>query len=250
MLHEATVVANHPLGQRQGLLELVAPQLARSARPGQFVMVQLRTPVPMLPRPMSLAAIDGRSGRVAMLYRVVGTGTELLAAASPGDQLRLLGPCGNGFSRPAGPALLVAGGTGLAPLLPVARDAPAGSRLLYGAGTAAELVDAGALAGPGIGVELATDDGSAGRGGTVLDLLPAVVEPGTEVYACGPRPMLAALARWARANGLKIWVSLEERMACGVGACLGCAVLTVDGYRRVCADGPVFAAEEVVWDEA
>lgn len=251
VLKSCKVIENREMARGHFWMDISAPDLAQGARPGQFLEVHVPSPVPLLPRPMSLAGIDPDGGRVSILYRVVGSGTTALAKLGPGDRLRVMGPLGNGFPDPEGKrAVLVAGGTGIAPLLPLLKLTAPESQLLYGAAEGAQMVDVDGPAAGRVRVQLATEDGSRGHQGLVTDLLERTLpESGAGViYACGPRPMLAQVARQAFRLGVPAWVSLEERMACGVGACLGCSVMTDAGYRRVCRDGPVFSAREVVWD--
>lgn len=245
------------------LLCLEAPALARTGRPGQFLMVRCGeegSSDPLLRRPLALHRLDREGGRVEVLVRVVGRGTGWLAVRRAGDLLDVLGPLGQGFSlhRSTRHLLLVAGGMGIAPLVAMAED---GLRrhcavvLALGARCARELYPPGLIP-PAVEVHLATDDGSAGLRGPVTALLadPALglLSWADQVMACGPQAMLAELGRLVRAGRLRpragfVQVSLEEHMACGVGACLGCVVATRHGYRRVCQEGPVFDLREVAW---
>jgi dihydroorotate dehydrogenase electron transfer subunit len=213
---------------------------------------------PLLGRPLALHRIDRQAGHVELLVRVVGRGTAWLVVRQPGDPLEMLGPLGEGFAlnRKTGNLLLVAGGMGIAPLRAVADEAlekGCSVVLAMGARTAGELYPAPLLP-PQIEVHLATDDGSAGRRGLVSDLLSdpdlALLTWADQVMACGPNAMLDNLAEAIRAGRMR-WrrgfaqVSLEERMACGVGACLGCVVRTRKGYQRVCREGPVFDLKDI-----
>ncbi|MCL6580853.1 MAG: dihydroorotate dehydrogenase electron transfer subunit [Firmicutes bacterium] len=259
-------------------LVLEAPEVAREGRPGQFVHVACppgRAPDglpgrPFLRRPLSLHDTDPRRGTVTLLFRVKGTGTAALAALEPGDRLDLLGPLGRGFPPPrrCRRAVLVGGGLGLAPLLLLAKDLVGrlhreelgGVELLAGL---AGREDLGLLepfreqARAGLGLAVATEDGAPGTvRGLVTDLLSAVLEThagNVAVYACGPVPMLAAVARMARRVGVgEAWLSVEARMACGVGACRGCAVPAPPGsrpvWRLVCREGPVFPLDALDWE--
>jgi dihydroorotate dehydrogenase electron transfer subunit len=205
---------------------------------------------PLLPRPFSIARVrrsdDGL--RLEFLLKVVGRGTQLLAAMHPGDVVLSLGPLGRPFEPPPGPAWLVAGGIGIAPFPAVAEaftDHPL--ELFLGARNAAEAPGtddfAALLAAP---VHLATDDGSAGHHGTVVDLLKAEFAAGrrpAQVLACGPDPMLHATARVCADAGVACIVSMEAPMACGVGTCRGCVLRAADGSNfTVCVDGPVVEA--------
>ncbi len=237
-----------------------APEVARAAAPGQFVHVRCGpTNDPLLRRPFGIQGVDRTEGVVRILYQVVGRGTALLAEARSGDRIGLLGPLGRGFSPPAEAKRigLVAGGLGIAPLCFLyetltAQDVRAvvfhGIRSA-GAVSAVDLLSVAA----GSPILMATDDGSLGYAGSVVELFKEYVErePLDFFCAAGPSPMLRALSAAALESALPGEVSLEERMGCGIGACLvcSCRTKTDDGwqYSRVCADGPVFPVEEVVW---
>ncbi len=260
-LHTAVVRGNRPLMPGVFLLELEAPELAQSGRPGQFVLVRCGEEGswdPLLRRPLALHRLIRELGRVELLVRVVGRGTAWLALRRPGDRLDLFGPLGQGFAlkRNTRNLLLVAGGMGIAPLVAMAEEGlgrGCAVVLALGARSREDLYPASLLS-PPVEVHLATEDGTAGRTGPVTVLL-ADPEPGLlpwadQVMACGPRPMLAEVAAMVRAGRMRLpagfaQVSLEERMACGIGACLGCVIPTRKGYRRVCRDGPVFDLREV-----
>ncbi len=224
------------------------------AEPGQFLQVAVgRTHDPLLRRPLSIH--DCVDGEVVLLFHPAGRGTNLLAEKKPGDSLNVLGPLGKGFPLPAGQtAVLVAGGIGIAPLFYLAKVLKgAGKEIVFLAGAR----DTGSLYIPpelpalAADLRFTTDDGSAGRRGLVTEELPAILDRiKGEVYACGPLPMLREVARIARNSGVPCHVSLEARMACGVGACQGCTVAAVAGdwqkYKRVCVEGPVFGSGEVI----
>ena len=229
-------------------ITLIAPELAQRSRPGQFVMVDVPTPGFHLRRPLSLHRVQ--VDRVSLLLEVRGPGTAAIAATEVGDTLRLSGPIGNGF--PLGNverALLVGGGIGAAPLQFLAeelctRRVAVGAAFGFRDHRHARLAHAFDLE----PLWLATEDGSHGLRGTVLDLLPDVrAEPNSVVFACGPLAMLAALRRWTQQCGLKAFASVEAHMACGSGICHGCVLPTTHGYARACADGPVFALSELVF---
>jgi dihydroorotate dehydrogenase electron transfer subunit len=253
---QAEVTKRETVARSTLLLELRAEDLFKHGRPapGQFVMLgplKEDSTDPFLNRPFSIHRLSGPD-RLELLIAVVGRGTKILGSLAPGDRLGLLGPLGNGFTLPAPsrPVVLVAGGLGVAPLFFLAEELCARGarpRLLYGAGSVDQLVPTDGLQAKGVSVELATDDGSAGFHGFVSELMEK--EPGEQdacLAACGPMEMLRAVADLARRRGLDLQVSLESRMACGLGACLGCTVFLPGGAgRRVCCDGPVFAAREV-----
>jgi dihydroorotate dehydrogenase electron transfer subunit len=240
-------------------MRLRLPELARMAGPGQFVMVGPLDPDscdPFLNRPFSLHRKPDED-TLELLIGVVGRGTEFLTRLGPGSRLWTLGPLGNGFrvAEEMEKLILVGGGLGIAPLFFLAETARASGKqvhLLYGAATEDLLVPTDDLKRAGVQVQLATDDGTRGLHGTAVDLLDALGEQSiggkTSLAACGPEVMLRALVSRARAiaPGLDIQVSLETRMACGMGACVGCTIFLADGRgQRVCCEGPVFDAGEV-----
>jgi NAD(P)H-flavin reductase len=220
--------------------------------PGQFYMLSAARGWggdggrPHLGRALSVCR--AAEGRLEFLLEAIGPGTRRLGELAPGDELQVVGPLGIGFREPAGGgrALLVGGGIGVAPLVIWeqalrARGIPATTLLGF---RNAAYAEAARLFGGETAV--ATDDGSApGHRGLVTDLLEAALEPGDEVYACGPPPMLEGVRRTCVARGIPGQLALEAGMACGFGACFGCVVRTRDGYRRLCVDGPVVAAADL-----
>lgn len=228
-------------------LELLAPDVAAMARPGQFVMVTVPGGASFLRRPLSLFTVRG--DRVGLLIEARGAGSERLAAAEVGEALDVAGPLGSAFPVDGiRSALLVGGGIGCAPLQALADGLEASGAQVTAAfgfrdGRQARVAGAFDIA----RLWVATEDGSVGRRGMVTDLLAALdAPPSTTVFCCGPAPMIAAVQRWTAAEGLPGYASLEAHMACGVGACHGCVVATTRGALRVCSEGPVFALDEVV----
>jgi dihydroorotate dehydrogenase electron transfer subunit len=227
-------------------LDLSAPRVAEKASPGQFVMVAVPGGGFLLRRPLSLFSVRG--DRVGLLIERRGAGTERLADLEVGDAVDLAGPLGSTFPMDGvGDALLIGGGIGCAPLQYLADELVVAGREItavfgFRDARAARVVDAFSLG----RVILASEDGSVGRRGTVLDALDALdIRPGTTVYACGPSGMIAAVQGWSRRLGLRGYASLEAHMACGTGSCHGCVVDTARGRLRVCSEGPVFALEDV-----
>ncbi len=256
--YTARVIRQEALDADAFLLTLEAPELAAAAQPGQFAMIGCGSGYdPFLRRPLSIHRAQSTAGAVSFLYRVRGQGTEWLATRRQGEFVPLLGPLGRGF-RFAGNsrrALLVGAGIGAAPLLFLA-EALAGLNwtlnILLGARTAHSLFCRSALERYGR-VHAITDDGSAGRRGSVNALLQEALKKGTyaDIFACGPQPVLQAVQRASADRGIPAQLSLEENMACGLGACMGCTCRGSDPSRmlRVCAEGPVFDAEEVILDD-
>jgi dihydroorotate dehydrogenase electron transfer subunit len=260
---DAEVVSNEAEGPLSGRLVLRVEEGWPETRPGQFLMLSPGTRGrvdrydPLLPRPMAIFRTHRKGGEAAVevLYKVVGRGTALLADARPGERVRMVGPLGRGFPEvsPGERVILVGGGTGIASLFDLARHSSKRAQLvvLLGARTAADLMGQGDFEGLDVELQVSTDDGSEGTRGFVTELLEREIAGGdaARVYACGPTPMMRRAAEVTGAAGLPCLVSLENRMACGFGVCLGCAVPRADeGYHLVCQDGPVFESGDLSWD--
>ena len=254
----AKVVEHVEIGAGYRYLVFEAPQMAADLVPGQFVHVRVPAlEASALRRPFSV--FDAEDGKVTVLYKTVGRGTAALNAVRPGDVLHVMGPLGHGFPLKCdGEALLVGGGYGVAPLHFLAKRFVAAAglprpKLFVGGRTAADLLALDRFEKLGIEVFTATNDGSAGVKGLVTDplddLLANYRNRGTkfELFACGPDPMLKAVAMRATGTGSKGWISMDRHMVCGVGACYACIQKTVRGNSRCCVEGPVFAAEDLVW---
>lgn len=237
-------------------LTLQAPKIAAAAQAGQFVMAACGASFdPLLRRPFSIHRLIG-SDSLQLLIRVVGKGTALLAGLAAGDVVSMIGPLGRGFHLPQrGPVCLIGGGIGIAPLLMLADRLKAagrlaeGSTVLLGSRTATELTrlvtEFTAL---GCRVATATDDGSLGHHGLIIDLVDDALIGMEHAYTCGPQQMMAGVARRCMERAIPCEASLEAHMACGLGACLGCTIHGTEvAYRHVCKHGPVFRVEEVAW---
>lgn len=237
---------------------VLAPEIAAAAKPGQFIQVnigELEVNDPLLPRPISLFRRNQSEGCISFIFKVLGRGTGILSGKKKGELLNIRGPIGNGFSidKASRSVFCVAGGIGMPPLFFLAeeiiRTAPQTRvTLFYGGRTKLDLLALECWAGLGIEVAAATDDGSFGYKGLITDLVSEKIKtaPPGFLAACGPQPMLKAVQELAATMKIPCQLSLEAHMACGVGACLGCACETSRGYRRVCVDGPVFSGDEVV----
>lgn len=259
---EARILRSFPEQQDYQVIVLSAPEIASQARAGQFVHLRVnrRSSDPLLRRPISILLADPQAGEVRLLVRKVGRGTELLAEMAEGAAVDLLGPLGNGFDlpQPGRDILLVAGGVGVAPLIYLAdvlQQAHDNFRVrgLFGGASQQHLPLWTEFAGRCEEFYVSTEDGSAGEQGLVTDLLTTQLARGDAqaVYTCGPRPMMAAVARQCAEAGLPCYASLEQWMGCGVGACLGCVVPGTGDreFVRVCKDGPVFKADEIAWEK-
>ncbi|MBN2266045.1 MAG: dihydroorotate dehydrogenase electron transfer subunit [Candidatus Aminicenantes bacterium] len=241
------------------LFAIETPEIGRSARPGQFVMVKISEgTTPLLRRPLGVHDADGNG--IKIFFKVAGLGTGILSLKRPGDRLDLIGPLGRGFTVPAPAAVrkawLVGGGRGIAPLYFLARElARSGVRpvVLYGGRSLADIPLRGAFEEEGFELLASTDDGSHGFAGLVTELAARELARGRPdiIYACGPDPMMKALAGLAARHEVPAEFSLEAVMGCGVGACWGCVHRirdqNGDGWVKICEEGPVFPRERIVW---
>ena len=233
-------------------ITVLCPEVAELAQAGQFA--QLLAPGFFLRRPISICQIDKSAGTIRMVFEVRGKGTDALAALNVGDNIDLIAPLGHGFTKREGRAVCVGGGIGTPPMLGIASLYGKDAAVITGFRSAAAVILNEDFKAAGCETILCTDDGSAGIHGFVTTALEQVLKSKKTdiIYACGPMPMLRAVAALAEKYSVPCEVSLEQRMACGVGACLGCACRTMqDGkevYKHVCKDGPVFDSREVIFD--
>lgn len=227
--------------------------IASQAVPGQFINVYTRDGAKLLPRPISLCEIDGEGKRIRIVYRVAGEGTREFSRCKAGDMVDILGPLGNGFPLEEGAGkrvLLIGGGIGIPPMLEAARRLEGDKTIILGYRDSQTFLQEEFQA---LGtVFTATEDGSIGVKGNVLDAIRHENIQGEIIFACGPTPMLRGVKEYAAEHNMGCLLSLEERMACGIGACLACVCQSreIDGHsqvknKRICKDGPVFWAEEV-----
>ncbi len=259
-LHEATILSHKSAGRGYYRIVLKAPEIASTALPGQFVMLRVSENLdPLLARPFGISSVPTKSS-IEILYRVVGRGTTLLTRRKAGEQLGVLGPLGKGFPLPDKQATLVmvAGGSGFPPLHFLAQRVGCSSHLFLGSRDKECLPPAGILKNfrdTCTRVHIATEDGSRGTKGMTTDILNAFLTKMEQkadliLCACGPHAMLAAVGRIAAEHVIPCYVSMEERMACGLGACMGCSIpMKAGGYKRACKEGPVFDAQEIDWSE-
>ncbi len=253
MLNETTTVLEHAdCGPGYRRIVFDAPRIVAEAQPGQFV--HIRVPgleSSALRRPISI--FDAHDGRLELLYKIVGRGTNALAAAKVGEKVEILGPLGKGFPPTCeGVPLLVGGGYGVAPLHFLARRLK-GAKLFVGGRTKVDLLALERFAALGVEVFAATNDGSYGtKGFAVVPLdeeLKRLRAAGEKFafFTCGPDGLLKAVAERALSLGAPGWISCDRHMVCGVGACYACIQQTTKGPARCCVDGPVFNAEDLVW---
>ncbi len=265
--HTAKVLSQQKLAEQ--IYDMwIETELAASAKPGQFIGVYPKDKSTLLPRPISICEVKGDKA-LRIVYRTVGQGTTEFSTYKAGDSIEILGTLGNGFpiEEAAGKKVfLMGGGIGVPPILELAKtlagkaDAPQAPGKALCDGDDIQIVmgyrDAGTFLKQDFEqygkVYIATEDGSVGTRGNVMDAITANAIQADVIFACGPMPMLRAIKRYAQEAGIPAYISLEEHMACGVGACLGCVVKTskVDHHShvnnaRICTDGPVFEAKEV-----
>ncbi|NLU50881.1 MAG: dihydroorotate dehydrogenase electron transfer subunit [Syntrophomonadaceae bacterium] len=258
-VEQALIIRHREIVPRYFELEFIAPDIARDALPGQFVHIRVTKSLdPLLRRPFGIYNVEKKIGSVTVFYKVVGRGTKILSDFHTAETLDVLGPLGRPFSIPPNlrRAVLVGGGVGIAPLVYLARvlcERKVEVMVLLGGSTSGFLVGRDILKRMGIDHMVSTDDGSEGLRGRVTELLEKIIDRKRfdYIYSCGPEPMMARVTEIAQEYGIDGELSLEEHMACGIGACLGCAKEVVrDGRRsfaKVCTDGPVFKIGEVVF---
>lgn len=256
-LETATIISNTCIAKDIYTMVLSAPHVVQAIeRPGQFVNLYPKEKHTLLPRPISISEFDPQKQTVTVIYAVVGDGTGQFSQLTQGDDLQISGPIGNGFtpSEKPGDYVIVGGGIGVPPLLGLAKTLKGNLTAVLGFRHEPILVEE--FEALGATVYVATEDGHYGHKGNVIDILNTKDIKADMVYSCGPKPMLKALNTWCEERDIPVQVSLEERMACGIGVCVGCVCKQkepseVDGwsYKKTCTDGPVFMGEDVIWDD-
>ncbi len=225
-------------------------EIVQNAKPGQFVSLYCKEGSQLLPRPISICEIDNANSTLRLVYRVVGKGTEEFSRLKPGDTIRVMGPLGNGFTLEGKKAILIGGGIGIPPMLQLAKSLDAEVQVVLGYRDNDLFLKEEFE--PYATVYVSTEDGSVGTKGNVIDAIKANGLEGDVIMACGPMPMLRGIKAYAQEKGIKTQISLEEKMACGIGACLACVCKSKEkdhhtnvDNKRICKDGPVFYAEEI-----
>lgn len=250
----AKVLKNTTPAPEHILLSLNCPKIAKISKPGQFIMIKCGTLTdPLLRRPISMNGIDKTKGTIDILFRVIGKGTKFLSELKGGDEIDIIGPLGNGFmvSNKA-TAVLIGGGAGIAPLLPIAKQLKGKNVIaLIGSNTKKAVLLEKEFKKMGCKTFVTTDDGTYAKKGMVTEVLITLIEKDeigskSVLYACGPLPMIKSIKEICKKTGLAGQASLEEWMACGIGACNGCTVNTINGYKKVCSDGPIFDIKELL----
>jgi dihydroorotate dehydrogenase electron transfer subunit len=256
----ATVVSHNPVSECFFELVFSWDDAAGKVCSGQFCTIRVSPyTAPLLRRPFAFSAFDEKAKTASIIYKKRGPATELLSCKQTGSNLDVIGPLGNGFAGFAAgsraPVLLVAGGTGVGPIAFLANNFAKSNvecTVVLGCRTRSELPRLSMP--PSVKVITCTDDGTEGIRGTPLMYLAGLTpsqQSGLTLFSCGPAPLLAGCYRWAQESGFKCYVSMEQVMACGVGACMGCAVRVTDGgtngFARACTEGPVFDASRIAW---
>lgn len=246
---EAKIIRQDEIATDIYSMVIQAPEIASQAVPGQFIDVYSADGSKLLPRPISLCEIDRAAGTLRIVYRIAGKGTKEFSMLTSDHTITILGSLGNGFTKKDKKAILIGGGIGIPPMLQLAKELTCEKSIVLGFRDEEFLSEEFEPYGT---VYKSSDNGAIGVKGTVMDAIRQYGIEGTEIYACGPTPMLRAIQSYALEHGIEAQLSLEERMACGVGACLACVCKSkeIDDHsqvknKRVCKDGPVFYAEEV-----
>ncbi|MDD2979498.1 MAG: dihydroorotate dehydrogenase electron transfer subunit [Hespellia sp.] len=251
---QVTVISQECITEGIYSMWIQTENIALEAVPGQFVSMYTGDGSKLLPRPISICEIDKEKKSLRLVYRVTGekTGTKQFSQAAAGDCIEVLGPLGNGFPLEEGKgkkAFLIGGGIGVPPILELAKQLDGEKQIIVGYRDTQFLYNEFCQNGT---VYVATEDGSAGTRGNVMDAIRANALDAEIIYACGPTPMLRAIKQYAEEKGIVCYISMEERMACGIGACLACVCQSAEKdahsnvhNKRVCKDGPVFLSTEV-----
>ena len=257
LMISGNLIENINLNDNYYRMRIEAPQIAKEAKPGQFVMLsKWKIKELFLKRPFSFYNIEPNLGTFDILYKNVGKGTQILAESKMGDLVELIGPLGNGFKIPENThnIAIVARGIGIAPLLPLMLESKQKGINIYSflsAQTENLLLYNDKIESISKKTFYTTDDGSKGVKGKVTNFLEKVLEETAidVVYTCGSKRLVQHIRNLQKKYNFLAFVSLEEHMACGIGACKGCVCKTKDGYKRVCKEGPVFPVEEVIFDD-
>jgi len=251
---QSQVLSNRRISADFFELSMRWDKLAGIPLPGQFLTVRVtQDSVPLLRRPFAFASFDESAQTASIIYQKRGRGTEILCAKQSGETLDVIGPLGTAFlvNEGQGESVAAAGGVGLGPILFLAdylkkRSIPV--TFVFGCRTSSFIPDMAAF--KELSPHICTDDGSVGFKGNSVSYLEhnVKIDENVVVYGCGPEPMLKSLSALAESKKARAWVSVEQVMACGVGACMGCVIKTVSGYARSCKEGPVFNAKDIVWE--
>lgn len=247
----AKIVQAEKLADGVFSMRILAPEIAVQAVPGQFISLYCEDSDKLLPRPISLCEVDKDRGTLRIVYRVVGAGTKEFSEKKEEESIRILGPLGNGFPLENKKAILIGGGIGIPPMVQLAKELPGQVTAVVGYRDSQTFL-LRELEMAAERVVIATEDGSLGIKGNVIDAIKEEQVTGEVIYSCGPMPMLRGVKAWGLEENIPAWLSLEEKMACGIGACLACVCQSTETdshsnvhNKRVCNDGPVFLSTEI-----
>jgi dihydroorotate dehydrogenase electron transfer subunit len=246
---KAEITENREVARNIHLIKMLSLSPVMNPEPGQFYMLGIAQNYdPFLKRPFCM--FDSESQEISFLVRSVGKATSMLNLKLTGSMIDIIGPLGMPYPLVDKNPLIVAGGMGIASVFSLVKRWSGKAKLLYGAGSKDQLVMVDEIKTFIPDAIVVTDDGTAGKKGTVIDHLDEIIKSLGEVsvYSCGPDVMLKNISEYCNKKGMECYVSLEQNMACGIGSCLGCVVKTIDGYKRVCKEGPVFSAKEIIWE--
>jgi len=248
---DVQIVSNDQIAPDIFSMTVHAPDIAASVLPGQFAMVYLSSGQLLLPRPISIC--DASGGQLRFVYQIVGAGTKAMSKFNPGEMIQILAPLGKGFytknrgaRTPLNKVALVGGGIGTPPLLLLAKTLKSqGSQVDAYLGFRSDPILTDDFKNVFDNLHIATDNGSIGHHGNVLEIMRSQQADYDEFLACGPRPMLNALADYACSKKIPCQLSMEERMACGIGTCVGCVLEVRGAYQKICTEGPVFYSDDI-----
>lgn len=249
-LEDVKVIENTQIADNYYLMRVEGNKFSEYSKPGQFFMLQCKDNSKVLRRPISLHNVDGNI--LEFYYEALGKGTKEFTKLSIGETINIQGPLGNGYDTEVSGKniLVIGGGMGMAPIKYLIKDLRVNNDITFiGGGRnagAVKIIEEFKF--EDIQLEIATDDGSIGIKGNTVDILKDILKTKTIdiIYTCGPYPMMEAVAKVAQENNIRCQISLEERMACGIKACVGCSILTKEGMKKVCYDGPVFESKNIV----
>ncbi|MCI1931853.1 MAG: dihydroorotate dehydrogenase electron transfer subunit [Clostridia bacterium] len=255
IIEMAEILENEEIQDSIFRMTLSLPEISRMAVSGQFINIYTGLGENILPRPISINEIDAIEGNIIVTYQVVGKGTDFFSKCPVGCELKVVGPLGNGFdlSKKYEKNIIVGGGIGIPPLVELCKHIEGRKFVFLGAKSKPIYEDD--FRNLGAEVFICSDDGNTGMKGNVVELLNDIQPEGDMLFSCGPKIMLKYVSKWAAENNIPAQISLEERMACGIGACVGCTVkIQKKGDSdwqnlKVCKDGPVFMSDEVIWDD-
>lgn len=246
---KAKVLENLMIADQIYSMWIKEEEIAKEAKPGQFISLYCQDGSKLLPRPISICEINKEQGKLRLVYRIAGEGTKEFSERKVNDCIEVMGPIGNGFTLEGKKVLIIGGGIGIPPMLELAKQLDCEKQIVLGFRYATFLSDEFKPYGK---VFISTEDGSTGTKGNVIDAIKANHLEADMIFACGPTPMLKGIKIYAEENNIKAQISMEERMACGIGACLGCICETTETdshnnvkNKRICKDGPVFYIDEV-----